>query len=387
MSRILISLIGEQPLAGVIPVPIYQPDEVILLQTGENDDQVQHARDALRKWQPHVTVTIHPGSMPLYRPSVARQFCLSLLQTLYDHEVMINISGGSKLTAMVATNAAHKHNIEVIYVRSAAEGTMIHWTPDNTINEEPFRVQIPLAVRFACYGLALWQKRLIHWTSRQLAAAKELAHFVAHRRNADTFYAIKELGKDPDRSLALPRAVNPSLDQLVRELRHCGIWHVEDTDTDYQVTPVDADMRSFLSGGWLEAYVTDVCRSLEPDELLNNVMIETQEAVDAAAVTGDEDGAMNELDVVCGKNEELLVISCKTCDGSHVNDALRTALYELDSVAGSTRAGSYCRRVLVTTCHRIAPRIYDQAEKCHITLVSGRELGRLREVLGRLLAA
>jgi len=384
-KRIHISLIGEQPIVALLPVCADAPDEIILLQTGADERHVINIKRALALAAPHLPISLHPAQLPLYDPAVAYELSAQLFRQLRAHQVTVNITDGSKLTAAAVTMAAHDNGADVLYVRSYAEGTMIHWSAEEIL-EKPLQIRIPLDIRFACYGFSL-TVRPSDWQARHVHAAMVLARAAAAPNNTPFMHEIKEFGKKTTGTLKLAKREYASVAAVITALHRDHIWCVKEDDVQYVLTHMGDDTRLFLAGGWLELYVFTICQQLQPDDVVLNALVECEEALAAERVTGENTGALNELDVLCCRNEELLICSCKSGLGLQTSRNINAAIYELDSVAGPTRVGAYCHKVLVTTCHNITAKTMDRARHSNITLISGGDLPRVAEIVEGLLAS
>lgn len=87
----------------------------------------------------------------------------------------------------------------------------------------------------------------------------------------------------------------------------------------------------------------------------------------------------NEFDIVLCKNGEMAVCSCKT------GGITSSAIYELDSAAGPERTGMYCKKVLITSKHKLTANASERAKEMKITILTGDKLPKAAELLSQMM--
>gem|GEM_PF-2983774 len=373
-QRVLLALVGEQPMPIIIPVFQRPPDKLVLLCTPQTARMVGRIRRALSLADAtrEVQVAKHQTAFSPYDPEQVEKECLAAIEDCGDCEISINITGGTKVMSAAAVLCAHSIGAEAVYVVTDGAGTLVKWRKDS-VTHEPVDVRIPIDVRFASHGLQAvpgnpWEESYIE-ASRLLA---DLTSTHPHQRLTQSVARTRIACDTREVCLWRPSAAEKT---AAWRLADMGFWHATlGSDSALRIGLFDDPVcRDFVCGKWLEAYAYQACSgSGAPfDQCWPNVVISSKDGL-----------VVNELDMVVCKNEEMAVCSCKT-GGRVAKDEAREAIYELDSVAGAMRAGRYCRKVLISSRFGLPDSAFGRARESGITVITGQDLPRLADMIAK----
>ncbi|MBD3373955.1 DUF1887 family protein [candidate division KSB1 bacterium] len=133
----------------------------------------------------------------------------------------------------------------------------------------------------------------------------------------------------------------------------------ENGDFSYRIETKDD--HNFLFGDWLEYYIWMQTSSLKFDDI--------QMSVELADLQG-------EIDVFCVFGANSILCECKTGKfDSKDMDRLQTKANKLGA--------DYCSRILVTTQWKVDEEKDRQAAQHKIVLITGKQLGQIREIFSR----
>lgn len=377
-GTVALALMGEQPMAVAIPVFQNPPDELVLLCTAQTKTYASYLKNALAMsgHTSRVRVTIYPQLISAYDPEQVSLVCEQAISQYKGSIDSINITCGTKVMSTSATLAARQAGIDPLYVISAGKGRIIKWASDITKGED-VNVNIPIAVRFACYGFSITSGE--PWDDSYLEASKvlaELASTCKRQRLIGNLAAMDESAKNDPAPIYNPQ---PAEIKAANKLADIGLLNASINNGSLRISLFDdQDIRNFLRGKWLEAYTYQACDHKvdgKPvfDDFLPNVIVQ------------DNTGSVsNELDLVICRNEEMAICSCKT-GGSLAKNGAKAAIYELNYVADAMRAGRYCRKVLITSRYELPPAVIKRAEGSGITVITASELPKICGLLSQVL--
>jgi len=369
--RVLLILVGEQPMPSLIPVLQYRPDVAVFLHSGRTASQVDDVCAAL-ELVPGLEA-IACARVPI-DPAHFIRSAEVISQVLTDYpgsQFLFNLSGGTKLMALSLYRAAESKG-EVIYV-SADDECILRWQPQ-AIVEEPIAVQVPAAVYLRAHGGRLDPARsqdVTALSAAHLEVARQLAHAVLglaglrqafirrSRVTPSSVYPVR---------VGLPHP-SPVESELVDLLVHRGLAQTGGRGGSF-ILP-DAEVWRFLNGGWLEVYAFDAAwqSSLFHDCCLH-VGIEHLEL------------GQNELDLIAMRGAVATLCSCKT--GSVPRGAARVRwLDELEARASAL--GAFCGKLLIGSQPRQAygEAFVQRAEQMGIEVATGEDLPELAAALER----
>ncbi len=365
--KIHICLISKQLLPNLIPLLLEKPQLAVFLVTPEMKIQAERLRRLL---QPR-GIKVEEIEIPAYNLEEVNKIIEELLQRQDNNsEITLNVTGGTKVSAMAAFLTFYTDNRRIIYLDTGSERLLQLSPTENSIiiDQNLIRPKDYLAV----YGLETldkseppkgYEKRRPH-----LAA---LARFLSDRHqllgafNAALGKHWKEHAEYCNISL---NSLCRDSDELADILCRCDVVSVNNGLMNIQ----GAENHFFCQGGWFEEFVFSQVQGLDlkGGAPLMNVTLKWDEK--GPKPTG------NEFDVVFTHKNRLHIISCKTSK-QNKNDGApsKNALYELDSLAD--KAGGLFGRSMLASVRKLSDVDRYRAKRMGLNICDGSDILRIAQ--------
>jgi hypothetical protein len=329
--RVLLSLVGEQPTPNLIP--LYHAanvgqrfDGVKFLASSEERirEVARHLSEAITKEMPKADsplsgMKIIDSGPPIeaWQLDKAREDCENSINKCLTggHEVIVNLTGGTKIMSLAAYRAAVNTGVPMLYVNTA-ETQVQHYDPSGEPTKaERFHVKIPIETQLRAAGrefsarpkeptlgataIAPERRTLVKWMVDNFTMAvqecvmpvtKFINQALSRSENCGVAYAA------PYRAPLSPRL--EAARRAAQHLSEAGFW-----DWDGNDVLVAKDRWDFVNGRWLEAYaVTTLAERIADgwfDEVLGPVYVQ----------------GSPEIDAMISKNGQLVILECKLTGG------------------------------------------------------------------------
>ncbi|MCK9228433.1 MAG: DUF1887 family CARF protein [Syntrophorhabdaceae bacterium] len=339
MASIHVCMVSGQPIPNLIPLKIagLRPDKVINLVSPGMQTRAERLRKIANEWG----VVVEERPIVPYDLQAARDTCLGVLADYESDDVLLNVTGGTKLMALAAFEVFREEKKRIIYVDTEDERIQVLSPGQATI---PFESVIKVRSYLAAYGQTITSHRTNPGKAqgnRQITRAfiqnigeyswaiSILNGYAAPHRKTRTFplqVAVDER----------PREV-PELREILFLLEEKEVIGFQD---DKIVFP-DLATVEFLSGGWLEEYVFDAASSIPHSDVKMGVTVEWAH--------GGSRPTVNEYDVIFTYNNRLYLIECKTrrFSGADREDINSDIIYKLESLRDAA-GGLYGKGMLVS---------------------------------------
>lgn len=358
MSQIHLCIVSGQSLPNLLPLCLYRPERIALAVSADMQKNVQTMIDTLLKTgaieRPQDVITLPEMPSGEYASMLdwSRQHIGLLRQYLPDHQIVLNATGGTKLMSLALNTACQEQGGSVLYCDTNHD--RIEWlSPEPRLEELPADL-LDSASIFKANGIerdgALsddpeWCQRATEragLTSRLARqAGSSLRQFIPALN--DALYEIKP-EQLPQIGAFKQKAGSQTWRDALRWLEKAGLLQLAEPlipTAPARVQIDSADALRYLTGGWLEEYLWLCMR----DAGLQDVHSSQQIHADLGAA---DESRLNELDLVVGHRNRVLVIECKTGDLQR-KDAYNRMLDKLDSLGKRTGG-------LLTQCWLVAAR-------------------------------
>lgn len=345
----LISLVGEQPLPNIFAAVGLKAQRHVLISTGDMEPIRLRTERVLRQLLPEAKFdhsVISAYDLDEAR-AVTERYCA-------DDKTVVNVTGGTKLMAIGALQAAYSARAAVIYVDTANGQIRLISSGANT-PFQPRQDRLPLpdvdiGTQLAVYGMKIAKCRHAIEPDEaaflRLVSSYSLAWNVILRGVA--IHDERHVGRrqQPPQSQFEPRTQPPTLScetteyaplqvivndrspftrqilELLEQLRNSGVvrrfrWD----DGMLQILLVNPKWLPFFQqyGYWLETFVHLMAVAAGFPEVLSQVKVEWEDS-----------GVENEIDVILRSHSRLLLISCKA---GVIDRVTKDALNELATLA------------------------------------------------------
>jgi hypothetical protein len=298
--KIHICLVSAQAAPNLLPVldTALKPEKVVLLVSGK----MQRMAESL------VAVCKELGIKVDTVPLADEHSYPAIEQTLLDvatanegHEILLNLTGGTKLMALVAHSVAVEADWRSFYVD--VDTDTVTWL-DRESPPQALGEQLRLRHYLRAYGFDLPDTPSRPQASR---AQRELTQTLVSQIGSleKPITQLNWLAQQAEDRRQLASAMSqaqqgcPNLAALLRHFSDAGVLRVDRSDIVFP----DEAARNFAKGGWLEHHVFDaVARATGPLAIRDK----------AINLKVCNQGVVNEFDVALMVRNRLFAIECKT---------------------------------------------------------------------------
>lgn len=363
-----ICLVSAQAAPNLLPAldPELKPEEIVLL----TSQKMHYAADALRTV--FMELGIRSTIIPLndeHNYQVIEETMLEIAQQREDQEIVLNLTGGTKLMALVAHTVAQAADWRSFYVD--ADTDSITWL-DKQMAGKKLAEQLRLRHYLKAYGFELEATpERPQATRAQRTLMQTLINEIGSLET--TLTQLNWLTQQAENERCLEVKMSPqqtdsrSLEALLRNFEEAGMLQVKQNIIHYP----DETARSFVKGGWLELYTYDCVAQVTGELGIRDK---------AANLVVNNRGVKNEMDIAILARNRLFIIECKTArmDKPQAPKA-NNALFKLAEIC--RRIGGLGTRGMLASYRPIADAERKLAKALNITVVTGHDL---RELPGKI---
>ena len=312
--------------------------------------------------------------------------CLCAIGESIQGPVAINVTGGTKVMALMAVEWANMSELETfIFYVDTQQGQILHLAGD--MESYPLSCNFSIAeILFAGSGHTIANRDKEAVTQERHALLKELLELFLHNHQS-VLKLFNKTATDAKGTYNLcvswPYDPPAAFEEAMRIAAQLGKVTLSLKDITY----VSEEARQWCNGGWLEEYVKCVLAGMRGKKLIDdyaaNITLEYRSHVKGA----QKDAVENEIDAAFSRNSVLYLIECKTSDLTRKGKATTMAadaIYKLDSLKKSL-GGSFGRGMVVSV---FEPREEDKkrAEELRLRLVFGARLLGLEKEINQWIA-
>jgi len=340
MKKIHICLVSGQPIPNLIPLRMeeFAPDKVILIVSSDMTIPAVRMARIIRDWG----IAVEEKSIEPYSLDAARSTFLDILAEIENEDVILNVTGGTKIMAFAAFEVFREMKRPIIYIDTQGKQVQILSPKAGVI---PFKGAIKVKPYLASYGQNIiddgrkdysvvhhhrpFMDALVKNIDEYIDGIRTLNGYLAPHRSTRTFPLDIDVGGN---------LVDSKFGAILSLCQENGLVGI--ADNGLLVLP-DLATVEFLSGGWLEEYVFDTVSSLSPADLRMGLKVEW-----------DQKGSKqptNEYDVVFTHENRLYLIECKTKRfmGKDKEESNDNPIYKLESLKEAA-GGLYGKGMLVS---------------------------------------
>lgn len=360
-----ILLVSEQAAANLLPTldPDLKPSEAVLVVSTKMQRRADDLEAVLR--EAGVRVEREPLENE-HDYDKLENTLLEIADKRTGKDIVLNVTGGTKLMALAAQAIAHTADWSVFYVDVDTDEVI--WLGRQT-RRQPLTSHLRLSHYLRGYGFTLPDNS--HHATHNPLHTDLLRTLISQVGSLEKPLAqLNWLAQKAEEEKSLHVAMAPSqtdsrgLDALLRNFQEIGVLTVQGNMIHF----ANEEERNFAKGGWLEHYVYQTVGALSRDIGLRDKA--------ANLVTLDRGGVKNELDVAFMARNRLFVIECKTArmdrpEAPKANDAL----FKLSE--NCRRIGGLGTRGMLASYRKLRDAEKRLAHAIGIEVVSGAELVQL----------
>jgi hypothetical protein len=290
-----------------------------------------------------------------------------IIKEYADKDTVINLSGGSKISSIIAYKVAIEKNIEAIVVDLKGKGFYKIRGKSIELQREPF-AELKVEEIISTAGAAIVEHSTSYYQSNE---CKELLNYVIN--NFEQWKITREILKDKDIItvskdetlnvfIQLKHISKSNIDELKSFLENMKI---EEFIGEYAFLPEriefnfsNAGIKRFIltSGTWLEALTYKIVENIEEvNDIKSGVLFEWDR---------DLKHVRNELDVVAALDSTLICISCKDTEKYDVEELNELQVYS------EKLGGEEVKKILVASREPLRrDLVMERAEEMNINII------------------
>jgi len=357
-----VCLASAQAAPNLLPAldPDLKPEEVILLVSQKMRTAANVLETVFRELGIRTEIVPLPDE---HNYQVIEDTMLEIAQKREGQEILLNLTGGTKLMALVAQTIAQTADWRSFYIDVDTDA--ITWL-DQQMAGKKLAEQLRLRHYLKSYGFELEasperpqvtrkQRELMQTLITQIGSLEaSLTQLNWLTQQAEDARRL-EVGMDAQ------QADSRSLEALLRHFEVAGMLRVVKHN---KIIYSNEAARSFVKGGWLELHTYDCVASVTGELDIRDK---------ATNLTVIKDGVKNEIDIALMARNRLFVIECKTArmDGARAPKANDT-LFKLSEIC--RRVGGLGTRGMLASYRPVADSERKLAEALNIKLINGRDL-------------
>ncbi|MEW6419781.1 MAG: DUF1887 family CARF protein [Nitrospirota bacterium] len=339
MSQIHVCLVSGQPIPNLIPLKIkgLSPEKVVLLVSPDMKVQAERIEGVIKSWG--IDVERYP--IAPFDLESARDTCLDILSKIEDEEVILNVTGGTKIMALAAFEVFREMKKPILYVDTQNREIQEIYHASEKL---PFESVLKIKPYLASYG----QKIINEDTDEQRVKRHSfvISRFISDMNKYERSIGIMNKYAAPLRNVrTVPVEVeidkydlsSAYFDELLILLQKENILKYANNKIKFS----HYQDINFVSGGWLEEYVYSIVNRISPDDIKMGVKVEWDQK-------GPEPPT-NEYDVIFTMKNRLYIIECKTkrFEGDDRELTGSDPIYKLDSLRDAA-GGLFGKGMLVS---------------------------------------
>lgn len=376
MSHIHVCLVSEQTVPNILGIHHFKPDKVIF-GTSEKMEQ-QKRTDAIINTLKLYGLDYSPENK--HERVLVDQDCLddceikfSRLANQYkDAEIIVNLTGGTKIMVLGAYNAFKSSAKRMIYTPIPKNEFITVYPKDDSCKApEQYQLRVSVAGYVTAYGVMVKNHKKIEEQKRLAESNKNLCKWMAiHYKAIEDllFEFYKNLHKHrSDNNFRLKMEYSLRRKEEREFLNRLGIANgkIEKTLSKNKIR--------FLTGDWLSDYCFNEIAALPVDDCVTGIELISPKGVD------------NEFDVMFTKDNALYIVECKTLQPSK-EEKYQDFLYKISALQEDF--GLRVKGFVVSTASKIlsdkgkiSDYFLNRAKHCRTEIIHPDELANVGTVI------
>lgn len=377
MSHVHVCLVSNQPIPNLTTILQFKPDRVILLSTEQMQEQTERLKKIISKNKIDIKVL---NILPYDVNNVA-EVCAKVIDGCSDCDVSLNITGGTKVSALGAYQEFYTRGKPIYYVNTD-ENKILQISP--TEKQLTITASVPMIDYLMSYGFYVVDfVKDDSYIYKREELTKKLAQMALEKD-----YLLGEINRRLQGADEKPFPQDVTFEKkelqwLVGALDDAGIAKKK---TESTVTIPDKSIAKYLRGLWFEEYVYLIAKALKKSLKQNmDVYLNVKGKWDMK-----DSGPKNELDVVISKGTRLYLISCKTSypdrkEAGSDEGIGKEYIYEILAL-GDRALGLFGEKILVSARSVKDENIKKRVALTGIKLIDGKNMMTFKEQLRQWLS-
>lgn len=356
-------LLSSQLLPNLLPLldPATRPGKVELLVSPD----MKREYDIFTRMCRRLSVGVRRRDVEPYDYNAIAETMLDILAECENEPLALNVTGGTKIMALGAYEAARQGEVEIFYIDTQND-SRITLAPE--FKSEPLRelLTVKHCLKAFDYTIDRQAGTCVKREHRDLTGklVKNLSRFSRPLRKLN-WYAFKATGTSPCVQMETWDLQRGDFLDLLRLFRDGGFLNWAE-GSDMLSFPGEEE-RFFVNGGWLELHVQAVCNKLLADGVIKDL------AGNVEVKSGS--GVHNEIDVAFIARNRLFLVECKTRNFQKQADAAANSIHKLNGLRKEL-SGVYGKALFVS-CMDLRNEDKTRCGEYKIELIQAGEINNL----------
>ena len=370
-------LISDQAAPSLLPIldPDFKPKEAVFLVS----DKMKSNAEALEKVFKEKNIKVTLVSIEnIYDFQEMENCFIELIDQFDGKDIALNVTGGTKLMAIVAQNTFAMGGKPIFYVDSDNNQILFISRDEKgqSIPNKMLNCQIDLKTYLSAYGM-VYKSAKQPMTSEQLIT--NLEPFIKqYDKYKDDIPLLNSYAAESQKSgfkVDFKHHKVKSFVTLLEELHHKNLLDFDRHRIDFR----DTVHKDLLNGVWLEEITYKAIENIKSiqDKALSLEVGNSSYDQSKHQYALKNQGNQNEFDIAFMAKNRLHIIECKTQlmnkEGGIKSEEI---LYKLEAL--KNYGGLMTKKCLVSY-FEVPESVKNRAKELHIEIIQGKDLQRLRE--------
>lgn len=373
-------LISDQAAPSLLPIldPEFKPKEAVFLVS----DKMKSNAEALEKVfkEKNIKVTL-VRIENIYDFHEMESCFISLIDQYEGKNIALNVTGGTKLMAIVAQNIfamggkpifyVDSDNNQILFIRHDEKEPKERRIPNKTLN-----CQIDLKTYLSAYGMVYKSTRKPLASERLIANLEPfIKQYDKYKDDIPLLNAYASESQKSGFKVDFKHHKVKSLVTLLEELHHKDLLDFDNHRIDFR----DTIHKDLLNGIWLEEITYKAIENIKSiqDKALSLEVGNSSYDQNKKQYALQNQGNQNEFDIAFIAKNRLHIIECKTQimnkEGGLKSEDI---LYKLEAL--KNYGGLMTKKCLVSY-FEVPESVKNRAKELHVEIIQGKDLQRLRE--------
>ena len=373
-------LISDQAAPSLLPIldPEFKPTEAVFLVS----DKMKSNAEALAKVfkEKNVKVTL-VRIENIYDFQEMENCFIDLIDQFDGQNIALNVTGGTKLMAIVAQNTfamggkpifyVDSDNNQILFIRHDEKEPKEQRIPNKILN-----CQIDLKTYLSAYGMVYKSVKQPLASERLLANLEPfIKQYDKYKDDIPLLNAYASESQKSGFKVDFKHHKVKSLVTLLEELHHKDLLDFDNHRIDFR----DTMHKDLLNGIWLEEITYKAIENIKSiqDKALSLEVGNSSYDQNKKQYALQNQGNQNEFDIAFIAKNRLHIIECKT-QMMNKEGGLKSEdiLYKLEAL--KNYGGLMTKKCLVSY-FEVPESVKNRAKELHVEIIQGKDLQRLRE--------
>ncbi|RDE69280.1 DUF1887 family protein [Haemophilus haemolyticus] len=370
-------LISDQAAPSLLPIldPEFKPKEAVFLVS----DKMKSNAEALAKVfkEKNVKVTL-VRIENIYDFQEMENCFIELIDQFDGQNIALNVTGGTKLMAIVAQNTFAMGGKPIFYVDSDNNQILFirHDEKEQKIPNKTLNCQIDLKTYLSAYSMVYKSVKQPLASERLLANLEPfIKQYDKYKDDIPLLNAYASASQKSGFKVDFKHHKVKSLVTLLEELHHKDLLDFDNHRIDFR----DTIHKDLLNGIWLEEITYKAIENIKSiqDKALSLEVGNSSYDQNKKQYALQNQGNQNEFDIAFIAKNRLHIIECKTQlmnkEGGVKSEDI---LYKLEAL--KNYGGLMTKKCLVSY-FEVPESVKNRAKELYIEIIQGKDLQRLRE--------